>query len=197
MRCVLITGIPAAGKSTLAGYLGEQLNLPVLSKDRVKELLYDTVGFRSRAEKVRLGTAAMEIMYYAAEQLMFCGRQFIMENNFENVSRKGLLDILDRHDCQALTVTLTGDYQIIYHRFLARNQSLDRHRGHIVNTQYPEITPSASPAEITFADFTAGIAARGMDTFSANGPHIVADTSDFDQFDRRALLESVREFLRS
>ena len=84
MRCVLITGIPAAGKSTLAKYLGEQLNLPVLSKDRVKELLYDTVGFRSRAEKVRLGIAAMEIMYYAAEQLMLCGRQFIMENNFEN-----------------------------------------------------------------------------------------------------------------
>lgn len=84
MRCVLITGIPAAGKSALAEYLGEQLNLPVLSKDRVKELLYDTVGFRSRAEKVRLGTAAMEIMYYAAEQLMLCGRQFIMENNFEN-----------------------------------------------------------------------------------------------------------------
>ena len=142
MRCVLITGIPAAGKSTLAGYLGEQLNLPVLSKDRVKELLYDTVGFRSRAEKVRLGIAAMEIMYYAAEQLMLCGRQFIMENNFEIVSRKGLLDILDRHDCQALTVTLTGDYQIIYHRFLARNQSPDRHRGHVVNTQYPEISPS-------------------------------------------------------
>ena len=66
-----------------------------------------------------------------------------------------------------------------------------------VKTQYPEISPSASPAEITFTDFTAGIAARGMDTFSANGPHIVADTSDFDQFDRRALLESVREFLRS
>ena len=30
-----------------------------------KELLYDIVGFRSRAEKVRLGIAAMEIMYYA------------------------------------------------------------------------------------------------------------------------------------
>ena len=67
MYCILVTGIPASGKSTLAEFLGKRLHLPVLSKDRIKELLYDTVGFRSREEKVQLGTAAMEIMYYAAE----------------------------------------------------------------------------------------------------------------------------------
>ena len=49
MFCILVTGIPAAGKSTMAKFLGEQLQLPVLSKDGIKELLYDTVGFRSRA----------------------------------------------------------------------------------------------------------------------------------------------------
>ena len=70
MYCILITGIPAAGKSEMARFLGRELGLPVLSKDRIKELLYDTVGFQSRAEKVRLGTASMEIMYDMAEQLM-------------------------------------------------------------------------------------------------------------------------------
>ena len=43
MYCVLVTGIPAAGKSTMAAFLGERLGLPVLSKDRIKELLYDNV----------------------------------------------------------------------------------------------------------------------------------------------------------
>ena len=40
MFCILVTGIPAAGKSTMAKFLGEQMQLPVLSKDGIKELLY-------------------------------------------------------------------------------------------------------------------------------------------------------------
>lgn len=195
MRCILVTGIPAAGKSTMAKYLGEQLNLPVLSKDRIKELLYDTVGFRSRAEKVRLGEASMEVMYYAAEQLMACRQPFILENNFENASRKGLIEILDRYSYQALTIILTGEYKTIYRRFLERDQSPDRHRGHVVNDRYPEPGSSAPREVISFEDFTAGIAARGMDTFSVNGPHILVDTTDFAQVDRGALLEGIRRFL--
>lgn len=195
MRCILITGIPASGKSTIAKYLGEQLNLPVLSKDRIKELLYDTIGFQSRAKKVRLGEASMEIMYYAAEQLMACRQSFILENNFESTSRRGLMEILDRHGYQALTVTLTGDYETIYRRFLERNQSPDRHRGHVVNDRYPEAGPSAPPAVISFEDFTAGIAARGMDSFSVNGPQVLVDTTDFNLIDRKALLEEIRAFL--
>ncbi len=66
MYCIIVTGIPAAGKSTMAAVLSERLKLPVISKDAIKELLFDTVGFQSRAEKVKLGVASMEIMYDVA-----------------------------------------------------------------------------------------------------------------------------------
>ncbi|XCP84095.1 AAA family ATPase [Roseburia hominis] len=138
MYCILVTGIPAAGKSTMAEVLAEYLGLPVISKDKIKELLYDTIGFRSREEKVMLGIAGMNIMYYMAEQLMKRGQSFILENNFENVSKEGLVAILEKYSYKAITVTLTGDYEKIYQRFLKRNDSPDRHRGHIVNDCYPE-----------------------------------------------------------
>ena len=32
MYCILVTGIPAAGKSTMAKVLSEKLRLPVISK---------------------------------------------------------------------------------------------------------------------------------------------------------------------
>ena len=54
----------------------------MLSKDSIKEVLFDDLGFHSRAEKVPLGTAAMHILYYAAAQLMKVGKPFILENNF-------------------------------------------------------------------------------------------------------------------
>ena len=62
--CILVTGIPASGKSTMAKYLSKELGIPMFSKDEIKERLFDTLGFQSREEKVRLGVAAMERLKY-------------------------------------------------------------------------------------------------------------------------------------
>lgn len=45
MYCILVTGIPAAGKSTIANFIAEKLNIPMMSKDGIKEILFDEVGF--------------------------------------------------------------------------------------------------------------------------------------------------------
>ena len=138
MYCILVTGIPAAGKSTMAEAISKRLKLPVISKDTIKELLFDNVGFQSREEKVNLGVASMEIMYYVADQLMGAGQSFILENNFEYSSEQGIKNLLEKHHYSVLTITLTGDYEVIYQRFLKREGSPDRHRGHVVNDCYPE-----------------------------------------------------------
>ncbi len=36
MYCILVTGIPAAGKSTMAKVMSEKLKLSVISKDSIK-----------------------------------------------------------------------------------------------------------------------------------------------------------------
>lgn len=191
MYCILVTGIPAAGKSTMAEVLAEHFSLPVISKDKIKELLYDTIGFCSREEKVKLGIASMNIMYYMAEQFMKRRQSFILENNFENVSKEGLLEILEKYSYKAITVTLTGDYEKIYQRFLKRNDSPDRHRGHVVNNCYPEKIQNNFVAPIPYESFVNGIVNRGMDSFVANGPHIILDTTDFIRIDKEKLLQQI------
>ena len=57
----------------------------MLSKDEIKEKLFDRIGFQSRQEKVQLGLAAMEILYYAAERCLAAGESVILENNFEDL----------------------------------------------------------------------------------------------------------------
>lgn len=193
MYCILVTGIPAAGKSSMAKILAEALHLPVISKDAIKERMYDAIGFRSRAEKVQLGVASMNIMYYMAEQLMQCGQTFILENNFEDISKEGLLSILERHAYTAITVTLTGDYHVIYQRFLARDQSPDRHRGHVVNDCYPETGGSHPVPPTSFEKFVFSIETRGMDRFTANGPQIIVDTTDFSKIDREIVIQRILE----
>lgn len=68
--CICIAGMPASGKTTAALRLSEKLGIAMLSKDEIKEKLFDRIGFQSRQEKVQLGLAAMEILYYAAERCL-------------------------------------------------------------------------------------------------------------------------------
>ena len=121
MYCILVTGIPAAGKSTIANFIAEKLNIPMISKDGIKEILFDEVGFNSREEKVKLGTASASIMYYMAEQLVSHNQPFILENNFENATKEGLNKVLDKYSYKTIIVTLTGDYRTIYECFVERN----------------------------------------------------------------------------
>ncbi len=195
MYCILVTGIPASGKSTISRYLAEKLQIPMISKDDIKEKLFDEVGFRSRAEKNKLGSASMEIMYYVAEQLMQVRGAFILENNFEHASKEGLLRILDKYGYTAITVRLTGDYKKIYERFAERDKSPERHRGHVVNDCYPEIegVKKENPTTLKYEGFLYGIEHRGFDSFVANGPCMVIDTTEFSKINMDEILGQVKQ----
>lgn len=197
MYCILVTGIPAAGKSTMAEALAEHLKLPAISKDTIKEFLYDNVGFQSREEKVNLGIASMEIMYYVAEQLMKARQPFILENNFES-SECGIKTLLAKYQYPALTITLTGDYKVIYQRFLERDLSPERHRGHVVNDCYPE-KKKRSPEElrataISYENFIHSVEKRGFDTFFVEGRRIKVDTTDFSKIDMEKIIIQIEEW---
>lgn len=195
MYCILVTGIPAAGKSTMAEVMSERLKLPVISKDTIKELLFDNVGFQSRAEKVNLGIASMEIMYYAAGQLMKAGEPFILENNFEYSSEHGIKSLMEKYQYSALTITLTGDYKVIYQRFLERENSPDRHRGHVVNDCYPEKKENnlktLKAKTISYENFVRGIEQRGFDAFCIDGRQIKVDTTDFSKINMGELFSQI------
>ena len=51
MDIIVLAGMPASGKSTVAAKLSAVFSLPVLAKDELKEALFDTVGFSCYAEK--------------------------------------------------------------------------------------------------------------------------------------------------
>lgn len=194
MYCILMAGMPASGKSTMAEAIGEKWKLPVISKDSIKECLFDAIGFGSRAEKVSLGIASMDIMYYVAVQLMKAGQPFILENNFE-ASEQGIKNLLKKYQCPALTITLTGDYEEIYRRFLERDLSPRRHRGHVVNDCFPE-KKEHSPEEIkaaaiSYEAFLRGAEQRGFDAFVAGDRQIRVDTTDFSKVDREELFSQI------
>lgn len=194
--CVLVAGMPASGKSRMARELSVRLGLPMLSKDDIKELLYDTLGFCSREEKVALGVGAMEAMYYAARQVLGQGSSVILENNFEDASLPGLRALLAGCHARPVTVMLTGEPEAVYQRFVARDQSPERHRGHVVNTCYPEPKGEGTVCPpITLEQFVSGFTARGMARFDIGGPRVTVDVTELAKINYDAVAEQVRRHL--
>jgi predicted kinase len=68
---VVVSGAPGAGKSTLAVPLAHALGFPLLSKDVIKESLFDSVGqvdADALASSRRLGGATMELLWRLAAE---------------------------------------------------------------------------------------------------------------------------------
>lgn len=89
---------------------------------------------------------------------------------------------------------MTGNYYKIYERFVERNNSPDRHRGHVVNDSYPEKNPKKYIEPISYENFVNGINNRGMDSFVANGPHIVLNTTDFNKISIETLIKKINDY---
>ena len=84
-QLVLVSGSPGAGKSTLARPLATSLDLPLLSKDAIKETLFDVLGHVAEDDLVssrRLGAAAMELLWRLAGECP----AVVLEANFRGQS---------------------------------------------------------------------------------------------------------------
>lgn len=189
MYCILIAGAPASGKSTFASYLSSKTGIACVSKDDIKEKLFDHIGFRSRQEKVSLDICATEIMYLFAGNVLKSGHHVILDNNFENSSKPSLFKLIEAYGADAVTIRFQGDMSVIYQRFISRDMSPDRHRGHVVNTSYPE-TEKTEYIPMGEDVFTERYTQRGMTDFSV-GRLITADCTDPGTVDYDKLCDEI------
>ena len=178
---ILITGLPASGKSSFAEYASRELSLPVIGKDDIKEHLFDTVGFRSYEEKTQLDIASANIMMYTAARILSCGESVILDNNFEDRNLPNLEKLVKDHTCNVITVRFKGDVGVIYKRFLARESSPSRHLGHKILNCYPPVPGKEETFQsMTQEQFTTKYKKRGTFDF-AMGTVIDVDVTDFSK----------------
>ncbi|MCI8442624.1 MAG: ATP-binding protein [Provencibacterium sp.] len=193
MYAILIAGAPACGKTTLARRLSGELRIPAVSKDDIKELLFDAAGFRSREEKVALGRGSEQILYYFAGRLLDAGQPVILENNFESSSQEGLSRLFAPRGCRTLTLLLQAPADALYARYLQREKSPERHPGHIHNTSYPPPAGAPAPSPLTREQFLSGIARRGMADFHF-GQTLTVDATFPERIDIPALAAAIRSW---
>lgn len=129
-RLLLITGDLATGKSTFARSLSERYGVSVFFKDTFKEILGDTIGFRDRAENLKLSVASAALMRMIFSEFCRLDKDLILESNFRQAELEQLHQIAGGYGYQVLTVVLRADLETLHGRFLHRLYHEDRHPVH-------------------------------------------------------------------
>ena len=129
---IIVTGMPAAGKSVLATWLSKQLAFPFISKDAIKEIMFDALGWSDREWSKRLGAASIELMYYFAHTILMAGKSIILENTFRPELASAKLSAL-AHQANAGTIQIIcrASPEVVYQRFKQRAEAGLRHPGHV------------------------------------------------------------------
>jgi predicted kinase len=120
---VVVTGPPAAGKTTVARGLASRLRLPLIAKDTIKEALFDGLGTGDLAWSQRLGEATYVVMLGLAEESIAAGASFVLEANFIRGGEAGLAALPARF----VQVHCYAPLEVLLERYRARN----RHPGHV------------------------------------------------------------------
>ncbi len=82
--CIIVTGRPGSGKTTLSPKLGEQLHLPVISRDAIKEGYVISSGLSHAELPDDANWKATEAFFKSVELLLKSGVSVIVEAAFQH-----------------------------------------------------------------------------------------------------------------
>jgi predicted kinase len=128
-RVIVVTGLPATGKSTLARELAHRHRLPLLAKDFIKEPLLDVLGAADAACSRRLSDASFATMFRLAAEWAAGGHEFLLEGNFRPGEHEGpLRDALALAQVVQVLCRVPESERLA--RLAARESDPVRHAGH-------------------------------------------------------------------
>ncbi len=138
---LIVNGPPGSGKSTLACALARSLDLPLFSKDAVKETLLDQLGYADRADSRRIGAASGEVLWTL---LRDCPTPAIVESWLAPATRDIVRSGLNRASIdKVVEVWCVCPPEETSRRYTSR----DRHPGHFDDAMLADFDQVLATAE--------------------------------------------------
>lgn len=179
---IIVTGRPASGKSTLAKWLAREMKVSLVSKDSIREVLFDRLGSRDREWAQVLGRASVDMMFYFAQAELAVGHSIIMDNSFHPpVSNPRFQALKEQYDAESIQIVCDSDRETLFQRFKTRAESGNRHPGH--------------SDESVLEELYANLADTSSRILEIGGTVIEVDTTEFSRIDYQEILKQVEHYL--
>ncbi len=142
---VMVNGVPASGKSSVAAALADLTHWPVLSLDTVKNPFLEEIGNVDRPFNRKLGRASLKAMFSVMREAPD-GATFIMDAWFGFQPREFVQELIDAAGIDAIAeIWCSAPPDVIGNRYGARTAS--RLPGHPGPEYVPELVALAARAE--------------------------------------------------
>ncbi|MGZ4358246.1 MAG: AAA family ATPase [Gaiellaceae bacterium] len=178
-RIVVITGPPASGKSVLAQHLADDLRLPLIAKDDIKETLSEALGTGDAEHSKLLGRASFALVYHLLELELVARRSAIIEGNFRAEHGNGQFQRLNRQlGFTSLQIHCLADSAVLHDRY--RRRVRERHPEHAESESHDEVEAKLEPARYLL---------------DLPGELMLLDTTSFEKIDYASIRRAVEQHL--
>ena len=175
---IIVSGPPSTGKTNLAKTVAQKFNLPLITKDSLKEILFDTIGWKDRSWSKLLGKSSFALLHYILDSFMATAQPLIIEGNFKpEFESLEIKNRLQKFNYSAVQIMCQADGQILFQRFKDRSESGQRHVGHCDTGNYEELKPDLLKGKYEPLDI--------------NSPVIIFDSTDLDHLDYQSIFDQL------
>lgn len=180
-KCVIIiTGMPATGKTTNGIKIAQKLKIPFFSKDKIKEILFNGISSNDATyeDKRKIGVVSYDVLYYEAEELMKAGCSFVLESNFVTQSSDILKKLILNYNYNSITIRFETDLKVLHKRFLMRENTSERPQGLVSNGAFDDFE--------TFKKLS-----NNCKEFKVNNNELIVDTTEFSSINIDDIIKKI------
>jgi deoxyadenosine/deoxycytidine kinase len=175
---IIVSGPSCSGKSTLAKKISEKFQIPLITKDDIKELIFDNLGWSDRKWSKKVGGTSNKLLIHFLDSVLISRKPIMIESNFKSeIDTKPISEMVSRFGYLPLQIMCQCDGKVLFERFKKRSESSERHPGHNDSKNYKE--------------FKEMLLKGKLEPLEIEGETIIFDTTDFNNLDFDSVYEKI------